>query len=390
MELIGDFLLTAFAFVFVISVVVVFHELGHYWAGRWCGVHAEAFSMGFGPTLFSRRDKNGTVWRVAAFPLGGYVRFLGDAGAASEPDQEKLAVLRKQMGEDANKCFHFKPVWQRAIITGAGPVANFILSITIFAVLAFAFGATRYEPIVGEVIADSAAEEAGVLAGDRVLSINDSQIEAFEEIMAEVVWRPGEELQVGIERGGERLVLPITPRRTLIEDQFGGERPMGVLGIRPSGERFQDHYNPVTAIGYGVSQTGEIISMTVRYVSRIVTGRTSPELLNGPLGIVEMAGQRAQTGAEVGENAAESAYYVLVQLIHFCAVLSVGLGLVNLLPLPILDGGHLMYYAYEAVVGRPLSAGVQAIGFRVGLALVLGMMLVASLNDLNYKLSQFF
>ena len=392
MSLIGTGFLTIFSFVFLISIVVVIHELGHYWAGRICGVHAEAFSMGFGPTIASWRDKRGTVWRIAAFPLGGYVKFLGDAGAASEPDTEKLEEIRKRMGSDADRCYHFKPLWQRAFVTAAGPIANFILAIFIFASLALALGGPAYQPpVVGTVAEDSAAADAGFQVGDRIVAINGTGIDSFDDIVTEVVWRPGEEMRFDIERAGEMMVLRAAPRFTEVEDRFGGTRTLGRIGLGSvTTPPLRDSYNPITAIGYGVDRTWTAVSMTARYVIRVVTGRVSPELLNGPVGIATAAGQTAVTSVEAGGNAGESTFLLLVNLVHLAGFLSVGLGLVNLLPIPILDGGHLVYYAYEAVARRPLSMKAQAIGFRVGLALVLGMMLVATWNDLNYLLGQIF
>ncbi len=392
MSLIGTGFLTIFSFVFLISIVVVIHELGHYWAGRMCGVHAEAFSMGFGPTVASWRDKRGTVWRIAAFPLGGYVKFLGDAGAASEPDTEKLEEIRKRMGPDADRCYHFKPLWQRAFVTAAGPVANFILAIFIFASLALALGGPAYQPPdVGTVAEDSAAAEAGFQVGDRIVAINGTGIDSFDDIVTEVVWRPGEEMRFDIERAGEMMVLRAAPRATEVEDRFGGTRTLGRIGLGSvTTPPLRDSYNPVTAIGYGVDRTWTAVSMTARYVVRVVTGRVSPESLNAPVGIATAAGQTAVTSVEAGGNAGESTFLLLVNLVHLAGFLSVGLALVNLLPIPILDGGHLVYYAYEAVARRPLSMNAQAIGFRVGLALVLGMMLVATWNDLTYLLGQIF
>lgn len=390
MDFIGGALLTAFSFVFLISIVVVIHELGHYWAGRICGVHAEAFSMGFGPELVSWRDKNGTVWRIAAFPLGGYVKFLGDAGAASEPDAEKLAELRAAMGDDADKCYHFKPIHQRAFITAAGPIANFILAISIFAVLAMSLGVAYRPAVVAGVQEGSASEAAGFEAGDRVVSINGAEISKFRDITTEISWRPNEEVAVVVERDGGLTELSVAAVLTDVEDEFGGTRQIARLGLQATNQREYERHGPISAVGYGAEQTWTVVSMTARYISRVVTGRAPSSMLNGPLGILEVAGQTAQRSVDAGSSTGESAYLWLVNMIQLAGFLSIGLGLVNLLPIPILDGGHLMYYAYEAVARRPLSMKAQAIGFRIGLALVLMMMLVATWNDINYKLSQIF
>jgi len=377
-------LLTAFSFVTVISIVVVIHELGHYYAGRMCGVHAEVFSFGFGPTLFAVKDKRGTIWRIAGLPLGGYVRFMGDAGAASEPDNEKLAEMRANLGADAERCYHFKPVWQRAFIVVAGPLANFILAIAIFSIVAGTFGERAYSPIVGDVNENSPAEAAGFLTGDRVLAVAGRNVERFSDIRMNLMWRPGEAVTFDIERDGTQLQLVAAPELRRLPDGFDGYREVAVVGFGPSEEVFQRTYNPIEALGAGVSRVTSIVTTTSQYVWRIVTGRAPPNMLNGPLGIITVSGQIANGTVDNAETAGAAVGGLALNLIQLAGFFSIGLGLVNLLPIPILDGGHLVYYAYEAVAGRPLSEKAQAIGFKVGLALVLGMMLVATWNDLVY------
>ena len=377
-------LLTIFAFITVISIVVVIHELGHYLAGRWCGVHAEVFSFGFGPTLFAVKDRRGTIWRIAALPLGGYVRFMGDAGAASEPDRARLVEMRARMGADAERCYHFKPVWQRAFIVIAGPMANFILAIAIFSVLAGALGERGYLPIVGEVSEDSPAEAAGFQSGDRILAIAGQEIERFSDIRMALMWRPGEPVTFDIDRDGLQLQLIAAPQSRRLPDGFGGYREVAVVGFNASGETYERAYNPVEALGAGIDRVGSVIGTTGQYVWRIITGRASANMLNGPLGIVTVSGQVANGTVDNAPNAGAAVGGLALNLVQLAGFFSIGLGLVNLLPIPILDGGHLVYYAYEAVAGRPLSEKAQAIGFKVGLALVLGMMLVATWNDLVY------
>lgn len=380
----GPGLLTAFSFIFVISLVVVIHELGHFAAGRFFGIHAETFSLGFGPTLFAVRDRAGTVWRIAALPLGGYVRFLGDAGAASEPDQDKLREMRARLGPDADRCFHFKPVWQRAIVVAAGPIANFVLAVTIFTALALAYGDRGLQPIVGHVQEDSPAEAAGFQTGDRIEAIAGQQIHRFADIRAELVWRPGETVVFDILRNDEPMQIRAAARLVDAEDGLGGRRQVAQVGFGPSGEEYHRRYNLLEAFGAGCARVWQVVSITGRYVARIVTGQAPANMLNGPVGIVTVSGQVANQSLEGAPTASAGAGRVLVNLISLAGLFSIGLGLVNLLPIPLLDGGHLVYYAYEGVAGRPLSARVQAIGFRVGLALVLGMMLVATVNDLSY------
>lgn len=375
---------TVIAFVFVIGLVIVIHELGHLYAGRMCGVHAEVFSFGFGPTLFAVRDRKGTIWRVAALPLGGYVKFLGDANAASAPDQEALAKLRAEIGPDADRCFHFKPVWQRAFITAAGPIANFILALIIFIAMAMAFGERGNAPVVANVRADSPAATAGFEPGDRVVSVDGRPVRIFTEITNALVFRPGEPVSFVVERDGQMIEITAAAQMVVFEDRYGGERQYPVVGLESVPEMVSIRYTPLEAVGAGASQVWGLVEGTGQYVWRIVTLRASPEMLSGPAGILTVTGQVANSSLEQGVGK------LLVDLLRLAGILSIGLGLVNLLPIPILDGGHLVYYAYEAVARRPMSAKMQEIGFRVGLALVLGMMLVATWNDLNYARTVFF
>lgn len=384
-------LLSLFAFLAVISIVVVIHELGHFQVGRWCGVHAEVFSVGFGPTLFSWCDAKGTQWRIAALPLGGYVRFRGDENAASAPDRQQLARLREEHA-DPGTVFHFKPVWQRALIVAAGPMANFILAIAIFAAFGAIRGEVRIEPRVGDVVAGSPAEAAGLQPGDLIMAIDGQAVSGFTDITRIVFMRAGEQLDLAVERDGQRLTLQATPERRVMDDQLGGERARGFLGIAVSrdAERTRERYSLLEAPVYGVQRVAETVGMIFDYMARLVTGRASTEYLNGPIGIATTAGQIANIavsdeGAGTdGAGPADRVARLVLGLLSLSALLSVALGLMNLLPIPVLDGGHLVYYAYEAVAGHPPGPAVQTVGFRLGLALILGMMLVATWNDISY------
>ena len=389
MDVIGSGALTVFAFVFVISLVVVIHELGHYAAGRVFGVHAETFSIGFGPTLAAWRAQSGTLWRIAALPLGGYVKFRGDLNPASLPDG---AIDRSD--PQADTVMHLKPVWQRAIIVAAGPAANFILAVLLFTMLGLARGEFSYTTFVTGVIKGAAAEEAGFEIGDQILTLDGQEVEAGLDVVAYVAVRAGQPIEVEVLRDGRVEVLTATPRRTLVEDRFGGERPLGRLGIEVSavgaGERvcctlFQ-------APLYGVSETAETTSMIVSFLGRLITGNASVELMNGPLGIATLAGQVANVAVEAPQaladqpapSLADRLARLILGLLTLSALLSVTLGLMNLLPIPVLDGGHLVYYAYEAVTRRPPSLALQQAGFGIGLVLIIGMMVVATWNDLSY------
>lgn len=388
-DVLGSGLLSIVAFVAVISFVVVIHELGHYWAGRIFGVHSEAFSIGFGPEVIGWTDRLGTRWRVAALPLGGYVRFRGDENAASAPDRAALEALR-QSHEAADTVLHFKPVWQRAIIVAAGPIANFLLAIIIFGALGAAFGERRVEPLVGLVQENSPAAAAGFMAGDRIVGMDGRDVDDFMAVMQHVMTRPGEPIAFVVERGDSRAEIVVTPERRMREDGLGGERAMGVIGVGlDTAARTERELVPLwLAPLHGVERTLETVGTISDYLARLVTGRASIEHVNGPLGIATAAGQLANSAmdrpapdaAPVGSRLTG----LVLSLLALSAFLSVSLGLMNLLPVPVLDGGHLVYYAYEAVTGRLPSPALQETGFRVGLGLLLCMLVVATWNDLSY------
>ncbi|MFC4723713.1 RIP metalloprotease [Glycocaulis abyssi] len=391
-DLLGSGLLSVAAFVAVISFVVVIHELGHYLAGRYFGVHAEVFSIGFGPTLASWHDRKGTLWRIAGLPLGGYVRFLGDADAASARDLATLERL-KAARADAGKVFHFKPVWQRAIIVLAGPAANFLLAIVLFAAVGMARGEATIEPLIGEITAESPAEAAGFQTGDLLLTIDGQRVRTFTDLSQAVMTRAGQPMRFTVERDGEELTLHATPRREMRADGLGGTRAFGFLGVglSPEAQIMQRRFGPVEAVGHGVTQTGRVLVTIVDYLARLVTFQASLEHINGPLGIATTAGQVANIavsdpGAEDGSgyDVGVALMRLATNLILLAGILSVAIGLMNLLPIPVLDGGHLVYYAYEAVAKHPPSPSVQSLGLKAGLALILGLMVVATWNDLNY------
>ncbi|MCP2678585.1 RIP metalloprotease [Maricaulaceae bacterium NA33B04] len=394
-DLIGSGALSLVAFVVVISFVVVIHELGHYWAGRRFGVHAEAFSVGFGPTLYSWRDRNGTVWRIAALPLGGFVQFRGDRNAASAPDRATLDALRRDT-RNADTILHFKPVWQRAIIVAAGPIANFILAIALFSVVGLIRGEYVQQLQVGLVAENSAAEAAGFQVGDQLVAMDGAAPGNDRDILQYIRIRAGQDIDFTVLRGNEELVLTAAPRREMIPDGLGGERPLGRLGVgfSPAGPPETVCCRWYEAPFYGVSETVRTTGMIVDVIARLVTGRASIELMNGPIGIATTSGQLANAivDAEPSEAAANSAiatvsergYRLFLAFVTLSALLSVTLGLMNLLPIPVLDGGHLVYYAYEAVTQRPPSPAVQESGFKLGLVLLLGTFVVATWNDLSY------
>jgi regulator of sigma E protease len=357
-------------FLFVLTVVVFIHELGHFLVGRWCGVKVKAFSIGFGKEIFGFFDRHGTRWRVAWIPLGGYVKFADDENGASVPSRE---ALDKMTPEERAGAFHTKPLWAKSAIVAAGPIANFLLAIAIFAATFAIFGMPVTAPRVDDVIPDGAAARAGFQAGDLIVSINGEAIDSFGDMQRIVSASADRELSFEVNRAGKLVLLKATPDRKEISDRFGNKMRQGVIGIRRNTNSSKDwevrKFGPVEAVGMGVKQTVFIVTRTLGYLSDVIMGRESPDQVGGPIRIAEVSGQVASDG--------------FLPLLQLTAVLSVSIGLINLFPVPLLDGGHLLFYAIEAVRRRPLSERSQEIGFRIGLALVLALMIFATWNDLG-------
>lgn len=356
-------------FLFVLTIVVFFHELGHFYAARRCGVRVEVFSVGFGRAIASWYDKHGTQWKIGWLPLGGYVKFFGDENEASASNPEAMEKLDDDVRGDT---LFYKPLWQRAIVVAAGPVANFILAIIIFASLYSILGQRVTDPVVGLVVEESAAERGGLQIGDLILAIDGSEISSFSQVRRTVTVNANVMLEFAIDRGGEILKLDITPERVLETDRFGNEYNLGRLGIAVNAtEESIRHvrYNPITAIWMGVEESYFIVEQTFIVLGRIIMGRESAESLGGPIRIAQLSGQTATLG--------------LVALINLTAVLSVSIGLINLFPIPMLDGGHLVFYAYEGLFGKPMSAKAQDIGMRIGLSMVLMLFVFVTWNDLS-------
>ena len=355
-------------FLFVLTIVVFFHELGHFYAARRCGVRVEVFSVGFGGAIASWNDKHGTQWKIGWLPLGGYVKFFGDENEASAPDAEKL----KELPEDARgDTLFFKPLWQRAIVVAAGPVANFILAIIIFASLYTLLGQRITDPVIGTVVENSAAERAGMQTGDLIAALNGDEITSFSQVRRLVTVSAGVPIDFSIERGGVDLTLTATPDRVLEVDRFDNEYHVGRLGVSVNADENtirHERYNPITALWMGVEESYFIIEQTFVVLGRIIMGRESAESLGGPIRIAQLSGQTATLG--------------FVALINLTAVLSVSIGLINLFPIPMLDGGHLAFYAYEAVFGKPMSERAQEIGMRIGLSMVMMLFIFVTWNDL--------
>lgn len=376
-------------FLIMISVIVTVHELGHFLVARAFGVAVDRFSIGFGKALWSRTDKHGCEWRIAWIPLGGYVRFAGDSNDASVPNPEELEGLRKEIEEQLGKdqvanFYHFKPVWQRALIAVAGPAANFALAIVIFAGVLMSVGEPRATPQFTSIMAGGPAETAGLRPGDTVERLDGRAIKSYDDIVSHVRLRAGEPIRFDIRRNGEPLTLTVTPRRVTGKNELTGyKETYGQIGAGHTGLPVMQTYNLPQAIGRGSVMVVDTISGTLTFLRRVITGRESATSLSGVVGMADVTGKVIKSVTSADADAQAKARALGIRLMLLAGSISVGLGFVNLLPIPVLDGGHLMFYAYEAIARRPAGPKVQSASFRVGLALVLCLMLFANWNDLQ-------
>jgi regulator of sigma E protease len=349
----------------VLTAVVFVHEMGHFLVARWCGIRVAAFSIGFGRELAGFNDRRGTRWKISAIPLGGYVRFEGDENAASMPDPQALAQVPSA---ERRGLFHFAPLWHRAAVVAAGPAANFILAALVFGTLFAVVGRPHTLPRAQSVEPGSPAERAGFLPGDLVLSIDGDPIESFSEFKSTIMLAAEETLSVVVERNGELRTLTAVPERREERDPTGRVHRIGVLGIG-SGQIVFEKDDPLTALAQGVKETGFIVERTMTYLGRLLRGREGTEQLSGVIGVAQVSGVVASSGGFVG-------------LVYLAAALSVSIGLFNLFPVPMLDGGHLVFYGLEALRGRPLSPRSQDLGFRIGFALVIMLFVFVTFNDI--------
>ncbi len=356
-DFLPEFLRTPVAFGIVLGVLVFIHELGHYLAARWCGVHVETFSIGFGRALVSWTDRVGTVWKIAWIPLGGYVKLHGQERPEDVTDEDRALW-------QPGRTFHEKRVGARAIVIAAGPVANFLLAAVLFAALFATVGRTIALPEAHEVVAGSAASRAGLQPGDRVESIDGVPIRRFEELQHTVAANPGRALRLVVASGGVSHEVTVTP-----DSRQSGGRTVGVLGVRGGAVEYE-RLSPWAAVPAGVEQTWDVSVQTLAGVWGMIAHNQNTDELGGPLRIAQLSGQVAQLGA--------------ASLVSFIALLSVNLGLINLFPIPVLDGGHLLFYLAEVVRGRPLPQRAQEYGFRAGLALIVGLFVFATWNDLTH------
>jgi len=355
-------------FIFVLTLVVFFHELGHFLVARWCGVSVKTFSVGFGPEIVGFTDRRGTRWRLSLIPLGGYVRFLGDENEVGRPDRAGLESLP---AEERVHAFAGATVGRRAAIVAAGPIANFVLAIVIFTAVFSLYGRQEMTPRVDVVVPNSAAAKAGFATGDVITAIDGQKISNFSDLQRIVTVSAGTPLQVMVTRGGQPVALTVTPELKDVPDDFGNKHEVGVLGIQrnvAAVDRSVQRYSVPRAAELAVGECWFVVDRTVGYLVGVVTGRESADQLGGPIRVAEVSAQVATIG--------------FVALINLAAILSISIGLINLFPVPMLDGGHLLFFAFEAARGRPLSDRAQDIGFRIGFVAVVMLMIFATWNDI--------
>ncbi len=352
-------------FVVILSAIVFIHELGHYLVGRWCGVRIDAFSIGFGPELFARVDSHGTRWRIAALPLGGYVKFHGDANAAS------VDAGPVDPSVDSTRTLAAQPVLNRAAIVLAGPVANFLLAFVIFTAMYMAYGRVEHMARIGRVEPMSPAATAGFEPGDLVKSVDGEPIGSFEDLQQATLMSTGLPMTFIVDRDGRVVDLTATPKVSEVDQGVFGKRRMGHLGLassaNPSDVKIERCAPPACAV-WGASQVGFIVKATSAYIVGIFAGRESTDQVSGLIGAAQMAGEIAKIS--------------LWELFSLAAWFSVSVGFMNLLPVPLLDGGHLVFYAFEAALGRPLSQRTQEIGLKIGILLVAMLLVFTTSHDI--------
>jgi len=365
----GSFWLASYLvpFIFVLATIVFFHELGHFLVARWCGVQVTAFSLGFGPELFGITDRNGTRWKVCAIPLGGFVKFLGDRHVVSVGDSPDSLEANLH---DRRTTFVGASVGRRIAIVAAGPIASFLLAVCIFSGGFMLFGREVTLARVAEVRPNSPAAAAGFLPGDIVLAVDSQKIDGFDELIRLVRVNPGQPLKIAIDRQGSRMALDVAPSLWEVKDSFGNITRTAQLGLARSSapeDTKTERLGPIRALELGLGQTWFIADQTLRYLFKVFVGRESADQLGGPIKIAQISGQAAAFG--------------FVALVQLAGILSATVGLINLLPVPALDGGHILFYAIEAGLGRPVSANAQKWGMWIGLSLVLALMIFTTISD---------
>jgi regulator of sigma E protease len=355
----------------VLTVIVFVHEFGHYIVARLCGVKIETFSIGFGRELFGFNDRAGTRWKFSLWPLGGYVKMFGDAGAASTADVDKIEAMNEA---ERKVSFHFQALWKKALIVAAGPMANFLLTIAVFTFFIFTTGLASTKPVVGDVLKDSPAAEAGLQKGDLILTLDGKKMRRFDDISSVMATSLGEPVTLEVKREGSIFSLVITPRIFEEKDMLGNPVKRPIIGI--SSQKITYHEVGIgTALLEAIKRTYGLCVASLKVLGQMISGERSAEDLKGPLGIAKLSGEATQQGETLSET--------LRTVLWFIALLSANLGLINLFPIPLLDGGHLAFYAVEAVRGRPMAERFQEMGYRVGIVFIATLMVFTLFNDLR-------
>jgi len=371
MELLGNIFHYAWSFALIISVIVFVHEYGHFIVARWCGVKIETFSIGFGHEIIGRTDKHGTRWKIALFPLGGYVKMAGDASAASTPDHEALNAMSEA---ERKESLHHKSLWQKSLIVAAGPAANFLLTIGVLTYFIYTVGIASTQPIIGEVMPKTPAASAGLKAGDRIVAIDGKQMRRFNDIPETLITNLYTPVELTVQRGKKEMKLKITPIEYAEKDMTGNIEKRPLIGIR-SKKMTRENVSFAQAVWHATEKTYDMCVTNLHALGQIITGERSARALTGTLGIAKLSGDITQQGETPRET--------LMTILWFIAVLSAGIGLVNLFPLPMLDGGHLVFYALEAVTGKPLPEKFTEYSYRFGFAVIIMLMAFTLFNDVR-------
>jgi regulator of sigma E protease len=377
-------------FLLILSVIVTFHEYGHYSIARLFKTRIDRFSVGFGPILLKHVDKRGVEWCLSAIPLGGYVKFAGDANIASMmPSLEELEAAREAITEREGPAavkdyFHFKPIWQRFLIILAGPAFNFILAILIYTVMIFSLGETYTPADVKGAEAKSPAAAAGFLPGDHIIAVDGHKVDSFEDVTTLIMLRAETRIPFVIERAGKELTLYATPMRKQREIAGGGRSmPVGYLGLEFERKQETRRFGPLQSVERGALRTWQSLDANLTYISRIFTGKEDGKQLSGPIGMAKATGDDTMKVSQAQVPLSAKISFLALRYLEFIAVISIGVGFVNLLPIPVLDGGHLLFYLYQSIARRPVPQVVQTVGLRIAVVLILGLMVFAGWNDIT-------
>ena len=365
MELLNNFFYNGAAFIFVLTIIVFIHEFGHYYIAKLSGVKIEVFSIGFGKEIFGWNDKSGTRWKVCWIPAGGYVKMFGDVNPASAPDSDKIKNFTE---EEKKLAFHSKPLFKKAAIVAAGPIANFVLAIAIITYFFSFYGKSTTLPQISSIAENSAAEKAGLLKGDLITSIDGTSVKSFSDIQRLISINTGTPIEITVNRSNKKISTTATPTMVTSEDIFGNQSKKALLGVS-SNEISYEKLSIIEAVPAAFTETYQISASTLKAMKQMIFGERSLKEISGPIGIAKYSGQASKKGVET--------------LLWFITILSINLGLINLFPIPILDGGHLLYYFVEAIRGKPMADKFQEIGFKIGMALLATLIIFAVFNDIR-------